>query len=356
MNVSRGSYSIAKDAFNYIEETRSLLAEMVHAKSPSNVVFTSSATIAANEIILGSLWDAYKTVYVSPFEHNAIARPLNRVCGQFGIEMRVLPFDPCSQEWDMVETKRLFELDPPDYVFLNHISNVTGAVVPVESIAKMAKSFGAIVIVDASQSLGLKNIDIQKCNIDYLIFAGHKNLYASWGVGGFIANNKTITPVICGGTGSDSLNLSMSNRFPIGFEAGSPNIIAIASLNASIKWLNSIGLPIIEKRKNSLMNKLISGLLQNDAILYLPKDLRNHSSVLSFNIRGCAPDEAGKLLNEDYGIAVRTGFHCAPFVHKLLGTDALGGTVRASISYFNTEEDIEALICAIKEIGDAYHE
>ena len=232
VNVGRGGYSLASFAAQIVDETRLLLARLVNAKGPEQVVFTPSATIAANEVVLGLPWDSYKTVYVSPFEHNSIARPLHRICSVYGIELRIIPFDGITQEWDQEETIRLFTQDPPDYVFLNHVSNVTGVVLPVQEIAELAKTYGACVIVDASQSLGVVDTDIQKLYIDYLIFAGHKNLYASWGIGGFISNNEMLMPVISGGTGMDSLNLEMYAKTPGGFEVGSPNIISITSLNA----------------------------------------------------------------------------------------------------------------------------
>lgn len=350
VNVGRGTYSLASKAMKVVDETRMLLASMVGISNPDRVVLTPSATIAANEIIMGLPWDHYKTVYVSPFEHNAIARPLNKICVDYGIKLKMLPFDNQTQLWNQTETKKLFELDPPDYVFLNHVSNVTGVVVPVSDIAALSKEYGACVIVDASQSMGLINIDMTKSHIDYMIFAGHKNLYASWGVGGFIACSSVIHPAICGGTGSDSLNLSMTDAYPIGYEAGSPNIIAIASLNASLKWIMSIGVSVIADRKKKLMENLVSGLSRNNVILYLPADLSQHTSVISLNVNGYEPNEVGTILGEEYDIAVRTGFHCAPFVHSLIGTEACLGTVRISLSYFNTEEDINKVVKAISEL------
>ena len=350
VNVGRGSYDIANYAASVVAEARSLTRKLVNATGPEQIVFTASATIAANEVILGLPWDQFKTVYVSPFEHNAIARPLYRISQLYGIDIKTIPFDGFTQEWDKEETTRLFEKNPPDYVFLNHVSNVTGVILPIQEICKLAKAYGAYVIVDAAQSLGLIEIDIQKLGIDYLIFAGHKNLYSSWGIGGFICNCDIIEPVICGGTGSDSLNLSMAKQTPIGFEAGSPNIIAISSLKAAITWLDNTGMESISQKKLMLMNRLIDQLDRPNIKTYLPEDLRNHTSVLSFNIKGYEPSEVGTILSQDFDIAVRTGFHCAPFVHRLLDTERLMGTVRASIGYFNSEKDIDALAEAIAEL------
>jgi selenocysteine lyase/cysteine desulfurase len=229
---------------------------------------------------------------------------------------------------------------------LNHVSNVTGYILPLETISKAVKKYNGKVIVDGSQSLGLLDYDLSKTQIDYLIFAGHKNLYSSWGIGGFIKlSDDELQPYISGGTGSDSLNLRMT-----GFEAGSANIIAISSLEESIKWLNDTGIDSIQQKKKELTNMLIEKLLDADANLYIPDDTCNHTSVISFNVDGYEPSEVGMILDQDFDIAVRTGFHCAPLVHQLICTDKRMGTVRASVGYFNTEEDIDRLITAIKEI------
>ena len=354
VNVGRGSYSAASEAMRIVDETRQLLASLVGAASPDDVVFTPSATIAANEIILGLEWDSFKNVYVTPFEHNAIARPLFGKCRELGIEIQMIPFDSNTHMLDEEELARLFAVNPPDYVFVNHVSNVTGTIVPVEKIAELSKGCGALVIVDGSQSIGLNPIELKKSSIDYLIFAGHKNLYASWGIGGFIANSSyPLKPVLSGGTGSDSLNLDMSQKTPAGFEFASPNIIAIASLHESIKWLKDVSMREIAMHKDQLMQKLIAGLDECGVLLYLPSDESNHTSVLSFNVPDYEADEIGVILNEDFDIAVRTGYHCAPFIHSFLNTIETKGTVRVSLGYFNTEEDVTALITAITDImGD----
>ena len=261
VNVGRGSYKVASDAMKQVDETRYLMAELLGVETPNNVVFTPSATIAANQIIMGLEWDEYKTVYITPFEHNAIARPLHLMKERYNFEIVLLPFDSQTQEFDREEAENLFSQNPPDYVFVNHISNVTGAIVPIEAITELAKQHDAIVVVDASQSAGLKPLNMKKSNIDYVVFAGHKNLYASWGIGGFVsAYTSRFATVLAGGTGSDSLNLNMASDSPVGFEVGSANIIAISSLNASLKWLKATGISVIADKKAQLMERLIQGL------------------------------------------------------------------------------------------------
>lgn len=351
VNVGRGSYHAASQAMRIVDETRQLLASLVGAADPDTVVFTPSATIAANEIILGLEWDSFKNVYVTPFEHNAIARPLFCKCKEFGIQIQMIPFDPDTHMLDEDELERLFVVNPPDYVFVNHVSNVTGTIIPVERIASLSKAYDALVVVDGSQSLGILPYELKNSSIDYLIFAGHKNLYASWGVGGFITNSSyPLKPFLSGGTGSDSLNLEMPHKTPAGFEFASPNIIAIASLHESLKWLKNVSIKEIAMHKDHLMQKLIAGLTACGVHLYLPSDVSNHTSVLSFNVHDYEADEIGVILNEDFDIAVRTGYHCAPFIHTFLDTIKTKGTVRVSLGYFNTEEDVAALVDAITAI------
>ena len=348
VNVGRGSYKVASDAMKIVDETRYLMAELLGVENPNNVVFAPSATVAANQIIMGLEWDEYKTVYITPFEHNAIARPLHLMQERYNFEIVLLPFDSETQELDKEEAENLFLQNPPDYVFANHISNVTGAIVPIEEISELAKQYNAVVVVDASQSAGLKSINMKKANIDYVVFAGHKNLYASWGIGGFVSASDTqLTTTLAGGTGSDSLNLNMASDLPMGFEVGSANIIAISSLNASLKWLKATGMSVIAEKKAKLMEYLIHRLRDAGVKMYLPT---HHTSVLSFNIDGYSANDVGTILSEEYDVAVRTGYHCAPYIHDLIDSHPYGGTVRVSVGYFNTKEDIDLLLDGIRSL------
>lgn len=346
VNIGRGSYHVAREAMDIVESAKGKLARLVHANSSESVVITPSATIAANEIIGGMTWDNFKNVYVTPFEHNAVMRPLERMKNLYGANIFILPFDPKTQELDEDEMNRLFTIHTPDYVFINQVSNVTGVIIPVEKIAATAKNYDAVVVVDGSQSVGLLDIDLRKLPVDFLIFAGHKNIYASWGIGGFVINSDSrLQPFITGGTGSDSLKLSVDD-----LEVGSPNIISIASMDKAIDWLNEIGISSIATHKDRMIRELIEGLKDSKVEMYLPGDLKNHTSVVSFNIPEYEPSEVGIILDQDFDIAVRTGFHCAPLIHKLIGTETKKGTVRVSVGYFNTDDDIYQFVAAVKDI------
>lgn len=351
VNIGRGSYSVAAEAMSIVDETRYLMAKLVGIDNPNNVVLTSSATIAANEVIYGLEWDGFKTVYISPFEHNAIARPLEYIRMKYGVRVLQLPFNRHTHVLDEEKLRTQFAKNPPDYVIANHVSNVTGTVIPIKRLFGIAKEYGAIAIADASQSIGLLEINMETDNIDYLIFAGHKNLYASWGIGGFISRNvPTLKPVLAGGTGSNSLDLSMGDITPVKYEPASPNIIAIASLNASLKWLAEVGIETIATHKRRIVEYLIKRLRALDCTLYLPGSGVDHTSVVSFNIEGYSASDVGSILSSDYDIAVRTGYHCAPYIHTFLNTLDCGGTVRISIGYFNSSEDVDALCNALEEL------
>ena len=348
VNVGRGSYKVASEAMKVVDETRYLMADLLGVENPNHVVFLPSATIAANQIIMGLEWDEYKTVYITPFEHNSIARPLHLMQEKYGFQLIKLPFNSQTQELDQEEMENLFSQNPPDYVFVNHISNVTGAILPIDTISKLSMQYNARLIVDASQSAGLESINMSKTKIDFLIFAGHKNLYASWGIGGFVSScQDLLNTVLSGGTGSDSLNLQISEESYGRFEVGSANIISIASLNASLKWLKSTGIDVVCRKKADLTMHLIEGLKAIGAKLYLPSQ---HTSVVSFNIEGYEASEVGTILSEEYDIAVRTGYHCAPYVHDLIGSHEYGGTVRVSVGYFNTQKDIDLLLDAVRSL------
>lgn len=352
VNAGRSSYKLAREASNLISETRKKLAALVNYDQEEKVIFSSSATIALNQIIGGLDWDENKTVYVTPFEHNAIMRPLNYIKDKFNIQIEIIPFDPVTFELDIAELNLKFSRNFPDFIFMSHVSNVTGFVLPVEEIIQASEQYNSVVVLDCSQSMGLIPIDVKKIKADYFVFAGHKTLYGPFGIGGFIDNSKVkLSDVITGGTGSDSLNLKMPDIYPGKYEAASPNILSIAGLYSALDWINDVGIDNIREKEIKLTKDLIEGLKDIDEIkMYLPKNLDNHVGIVSFNLENYNPDELGQILDEDFNIAVRTGYHCAPLIHDFLNTVERNGTVRLSLSYFNSNEEVEYVIKCLKEL------
>ena len=352
VNAGRSSYKLAREASKLISETRNKLAALVNYEHEEKIIFAPSATIALNQIIYGLEWNENKTVYVTPFEHNAIMRPLNHIKEKFNIKIEVIPFDPETFKIDNAALNLKFSRSYPDFIFMSHVSNVTGFILPIDEIIEISSKYNPVVILDCSQSMGLIPIDLEKLKADYLVFAGHKTLYGPFGIGGFIDNSKVkLKEVIIGGTGSDSLNLSMPDIYPGKYEAASPNILSIAGLHSAIKWINDIGQDNIKKKEVKLTKALIMGLKGIDQMkMYLPKDLNNHVGIVSFNLKDYNPNELGQILDQDFNIAVRTGYHCAPIIHDLIDTKKKGGTVRISLGYFNTEDEVDYLVKSLKEI------
>lgn len=351
VNAGRGSYKAAREASNIINDARRRIAELVKIQDESMVVFTPSSTIAMNQILNGLNYSANTNVYISPFEHNAVVRPLYKLSKEYGFSINVLPFDSKTQELDVKSMKNSFVIKHPDIVVLNHVSNVTGVILPIDEIFAESKKYNAVNVLDASQSMGMLPVDVSS-DIDFIVFAGHKNLYSNFGVGGFVYNsNVELVPVITGGTGSDSLNHNMPDAMPVKYEAASHDVVAIASLNASLEWLKDIGIKSIYNHKKELTEYLIDRLSNNKSIkMYVPTDLNKHIAVVSITHKSYRPEELAEILDGDFDIAVRCGYHCAPYVHELIGTKEGNGTVRISLGYFNNRNDVDALIGALDEL------
>lgn len=352
VNAGRGSYKLAKEAVDLIDETRALIRELVHLNGNEEVIFTPSATIAINHILNGQNWREIKNVFVTPFEHNAVIRTLHNLRKTFNFEITIIPFDNITFELKKSEAKILFSDIKPELVLMSHVSNVTGYILPVKEIIELAKEYkeNVITVIDAAQSLGVVNLNMNSVGCDFIVFAGHKSLYGPYGIAGFIKSRKVnINSFIIGGTGSDSTNLEMPEGTYGKYEAGSYNMYAIAGLNTALKWIKEVGIENIYKHKKELTDKLVDMLSEIDSvILYKPSNKENHLGVISLTVDGFKNDEIGMILNEEFDIAVRTGHHCAPFIGEFLETE--DGTVRVSLGYFNTEEDIEKINEAILDI------
>ncbi len=349
VNAGRGSYKLAREASSLISETKDLLRNLTHVDRDIPVVFSPSITVALNQVAYGLDLPQGSNVYVSPYEHNAVARCLNYLSKQRGFNIRQIPINKDTLEIDVDQMRLDFSTEKPKAVFCTHISNVTGYILPVEDIFSISKEYAAINVLDTAQSLGLVDVRGDLLDVDIIAFAGHKTLYGPFGIGGFINVSRVeLKALIIGGTGSDSLNLNMPNDLEGEFEASSSNIVAISGLNAALKNLNTPDLYCHEKE---LTKYLIEKLKQNQAVkLYLPKNLDRHVGIVSFSVTGYTSDEVGTILDEDFDIAVRTGYHCAPFIHEYLNDRNTLGTVRVGLGQFNTEKCVDSLIDAVNSL------
>ncbi len=344
-NAGRGTYKKANEAMNLITLAREKIGDLVNCSS-ENVVFLSSATESLNLIINGLRIKDNDNVYISPFEHNAIIRPLYNLKEKINFNIHILPFEEKTWQIKNDVLINMFARNTPNFIFLSHVSNVTGFIAPYQEIFKKGKEYGSINILDSAQSFGVLNPN--KAYIDFIIFAGHKSLYASLGVAGFInVNDYKLDIIKSGGNGSYSLNPKMPENTYRRYESGTPNIIAIYSLIKSIEWLKDNN---VLSHEIVLVKYCLEKMREIDKIkIYMPPIDKN-LGIISFNVDGYSPDEVGDILSDEFDICVRTGYHCSPLVHEFIGTKELGGTIRVSFGAFNTKEDIDALISALETL------
>lgn len=346
-NTGRGSYNVAKEASKIKENVREKILKLNNL-SEGKVVYECSATRALNDIIFGINLKNNDNVYISTFEHNSIIRPLEELKKRIGINIIELPFD--KNEWmpDLEKINNLFAIQKPSAIILSHISNVTGYIVPYNEIFELGNKYNSINILDSAQGYGIVKIGDVK-NISYIVFAGHKSLYGSFGIAGFIKlKGDVLKHNIFGGTGSDTMNFNMSNLYPDGYEAGSSNIVAISSLDTSIDWLMEKD---VFSHESEITQYLIDELKKiNKVKVFVPEKCNKIFGVVSIAVEGYSSEDVGQILNDEFDICVRTGYHCAPLVHEFIESTNYLGTVRISLSYFSTKEEIDILIEALKTL------
>lgn len=351
VNAGRSGYKLSKKASELIQDTRKKVANLVRLNDSSKIIFTPSATIAMNQILNGLDWTKIRNVYISDFEHNAIARTLHHISKRYNFKTHFIDLNSDTFNINTKDLAPKLANYKPDLICISHVSNVTGYIFPIEQIIEMISSSDPIIVLDCSQSLGLVDIDFSKLDIDFAVFAGHKTLYGPFGVAGIINNTKKVklSEFIVGGTGSDSTNLDMPNDGHLKYEAGSYNIQAIAGLNAAIKWISETKIDVIYNKEKELTDYLVSKLKEIEEIeLYVPHNRSKHISIVSFNIIGYSAEDVANILDQDFNISVRAGHHCAPYIGKFLNANQ--GVVRVSLSYFNDKDDVDTLISAINDI------
>lgn len=352
VNAGRGSYKLARKASAIISETKKMMRELIHADISADVIFSPSITVAFNQIIKGIEIKESSIIYISPYEHNAVARTIHMLEKMDKkVTVKLLPVNEITYEIDIDKMKYEFSKDKPDFVFCTHISNVIGYILPIEEIFDAAKNYNSITVLDTAQSLGLLPVDVKKINVDIIAFAGHKTLYGPFGIGGFInITGVPINTVITGGTGSNSLDLDMPEDSEGKYEAASCNIVAVAGLKAALTVLDQKANYEKEKILGDYLISQLNGL--NKVKMFLPGNIKNHISIVSFIYDGITSEDVGMILDEDFDIAVRTGYHCSPFIHSIIKDEKSLGTVRIGIGQYTTKEDIDLLIEALKHLED----
>lgn len=350
INAGRGSSNNINTAENLIKETRLLVKEILNC-STKQVIFQPTATIALNIIIQGVISSGARNIYISPFEHNAVTRTLHHYekIGLINVIQLVV-----SEElkFDLERIKYQFDDIKPDFVIVSHASNVIGLVSPVEDIFKLAKEYEAITLVDMAQTAGLVKCNIGLDIFDFAVFAGHKTLYGPTGVSGFVMKDDiSLPPILFGGTGYDSDNQNMPESLPEKYEIGTINILAIAGLNASLKWIKEKTIDNIREIESKNRKRLLDILNSYWFIKTIGIEADcEYVGVVSCVIDGISSDSASNIFDK-CGISIRTGLHCAPFAHRYLGTYP-AGTIRFSVSVFNNDDDFNNLIEALDYIEE----
>ena len=339
VNAGRGQHRLSAKANALIEETRKLLLDLFHC-SNKKVVFTSTATEAINLILSGIDIPEKSTVYISPFEHNAVTRMLHYLQKKTDFSIEQLSVSKETKVYDTAKISEQFKNKKPFCVIVSHASNVCGAVAPIEYIFSEAKQSDAVTIVDMCQTAGLIDTDLSSDIYDFAVFEGHKTLYGPMGIGGFVCKpSVSVPPLIYGGTGVESANQDMPDEVPVKYEAGSHNISATAGLNAALKWIMKTGIEKIYSEEQTKKERLVSVLKSYSNINVIEPE--ESIGVVSCTFDGYSSDNIGQVLS-DHDIAVRTGLHCSPYAHKFLETFP-AGTVRFSLNYFNDDTDFERL-------------
>lgn len=346
-NSGRGVHGTSLTASRVIYDTRAALAALFNASSPARVVFTSNSTEALNTAILG-LFTAGDHVISTDLEHNSVLRPLY-LLQQQGVAVDFIPADPQGQ----IHYEDFENLLRPNTraIVCTHASNLTGDTLDIARIGKFAHEHGLLFIVDASQTAGALPIDMAAMHIDVLCFTGHKSLMGPQGTGGLcVAEGVEIRPLKSGGTGVQTYLPHQPVEMPTHLEAGTLNGHGIAGLGAALNFINSIGIETIHNHETSLMQRFYEGVRNLEGVTIYGDFSRDRAPIATLNIGDIPSGEVADILSGEFSIATRAGAHCAPRLHTALGT-VEQGAVRFSFGYYNTVEDVDAAIAAVRSIA-----
>src|SRR5271165_6885296 len=347
-NPGRGSYRMSVDAQRIVDDTRQEICRLFNAPDPALVVFTLNCTDALCMALKG-LIKAGDRVVTGPYEHNSVARPLYSLC-RSGAKLATVKSTK-TFGIDLNHFREICRQDRLDYVVLSHASNVTGSVSPVKEIAEITHERGGLLILDAAQSAGDLDIDMQDLGVDVLAAPGHKGLYGPMGTGVLVLSAASpVQPFREGGTGFKSESPEQPTEYPWRLEAGTINLPGVAGLAAGIRFVESDGVGANAKREAALAQALADQLRQIDGVSVFC-DPVPRTGVVSFRLDALDGALTGTILDESFGIAVRTGLHCAPSAHQAIGTFP-EGTVRVSFGNFNTSADVDTLVAAVRQISN----
>ena len=348
-NINRGNYEGAYELESLVLLTRMQLARLFHAPDSKHVIFTPGITYSLNYLIKGLLRPG-DHVLVSSLEHNAVMRPLCQLASQ-DIHYTMIPAE--TDGTTQPESVEALIRPETKAVIMLHASNVCGTILPIREIGDICRRHHLFFAVDTAQSAGSVDIDMQECNIDFLAFTGHKGLLGPQGIGGFLiseALDHELTPLIAGGTGSQSDSLDMPMNLPDKYESGTMNLPGIIGLHAALSYIEETGIEYIHDKKMELTAYFLEKLREFPNIRVVGKqDVQDRVAVVSLDFQGEDNAIIAFELEQNYGIMTRVGLHCAPIAHQSLHTYPQG-TVRFAFSASNTKEEIDRCIDGFREL------
>ena len=352
-SAGRGAYREALASERILTGCRSALHTLFRCGPDDNVIFTLNGTDALNLAIKG-LVRAGDHVVTTAMDHNSVLRPLHALERQLAVRWSALSVNPNSNRLDVGDVAAALRPETR-LVVVNHASNVTGVLQPIEDIAALCRSRGVLFLVDAAQSAGHVPIDFHDAGIDLLACPGHKGLLGPLGtgllvVGAGVANHMQTTRE--GGTGSWSEQAEQPESLPDRFEAGSHNVVGIAGLLAAVRWILDRGVDTLREHEISACRRLSARLAEIPGLRWFgPRELDQRVSVFSVRLDGLEPNEVSALLESRFNILSRSGLHCAPLAHRTIGTLETGGTTRLSAGPFTSLDDVDLVADALTEIA-----
>ncbi len=332
---------------DYPKMTRKKLSDFFHIETPNNFIFTSNATDSLNLLIHGYIQSYGREIHAitTELEHNSVLRPLNTLQKQGAIDLTIIPFDDAG--YVSLDTIRCEVRDTTKLVVMNHGSNVLGTTQDIESIGQYLSEQNIFFVVDAAQTAGHLEIDLNKTAVDAIAFTGHKSLYGYQGIGGlYIKYPEKVESFKQGGTGVYSQYPYHPTEMPLKFEFGTLNYPGIVSLYAGLDFIEAQGIRSMNEKTHSMIYHIIKELSRMENIILYTK--QPDLPIVSFNIEGMDNDDVGFILQKEFNIMTRTGLHCAPLVHKRI--DNGRGCIRVSLSYFNSMAECDTFINAIEKI------
>ena len=347
-NPGRGAHEGTLDADRMVFETRLALAELFHAEGPDRIAFTANSTEALNIVIKGILQPG-DHVISTVLEHNSVLRPLYEMEDR-GVELTLLPAD--RQGRLRMEDFEAALRPNTRAIVCTHGSNLTGNLVDIARVGRLARRHGLLFVVDASQTAGAFPIDVQAMGIDILCFTGHKSLLGPQGTGGlYVRPGVTVRPLLSGGSGVQTYLRHHPPQMPTALEAGTLNAHGLAGLGAAVNYIRQMWLDQIREQELDLMWDFYHRVSAIPGVtVYVDFSRRLRCPIVSLNVRDYDSSQVSDVLSSQYDIATRPGAHCAPLMHRALGT-VEQGAVRFSFSHFNTREEIKTAASALAELA-----